>query len=327
MSFFSMGQSHNGGQIDLSIILVNWNTKSMLQACLGSLLDASFAIQIEVFVVDNASSDGSPDMVTGLFPKVTLITNADNLGFAAANNQAARLATGSYLLFLNPDTLVPKNSLHKMMAYADTHPECGILGPRLLNPDHSLQRSCWPNYPGLGMAFSDALYLWKVKWLPPTITNEYRPSQLHDVQNVAHLLGACLLVRREAWQDAGPFDETYFMYMEETSLCYRASQKGWMVVYFPDAEIIHYGQRSSRQIPESSLSHYYTSYYRFCKTVRGYTTFQLALLRMVMKVAVWVRMGLWKWRQARASTPQAGDLSKNMLAGYQAALRTIQFLA
>lgn len=309
---------------DLSILIVNWNARDLLGRCLESLpVSAAEDLVTEVWVVDNASTDGSADFLHSAFPEVCLIANSENLGFAAANNQAAMKASGRYLLLLNPDTEVLPGALSSLVAYADAHPEIGVLGPRLLNRDGSLQRSCWRSYPGPSMALIDALYLWKVPWIPIARLSEYRPDELVEPRDVDHLLGACLLIRREAWQDVGPLDEGYFLFLEETDWCWRAKRAGWRVVYYPHAAIIHHGQHSTRQYPARNLPHLYRSYCRFYRKHHPERGLGLSALKAVIALASTLRIGLWAVRTWRSGENEAREQGWRMIAGHRQVLREL----
>jgi GT2 family glycosyltransferase len=309
--------------MDLSIIIVNWNTCDLLKQCLQSIYANLNGFQTEIWVIDNASSDRSVEIVRSTFPGVNLISNKENLGFAKANNLGSEQAKGRYILFLNPDTILPSGSLSNLMNFAEAHPDYGLIGPRILNPDGSLQRSCWPGFPGIGMTISDAFFLWKLKKFPKFFTFEYSLRELGISRQVAHLLGACILIRRTAWEKIGAFDEMYYMYYEETDLCFRATNQGWKVVYYPDTEIIHYGQMSSRQIPEKSLQNYYHSLYYFCKKDRGYGSIKLTLLKIIMYFAIMMRLALWFWRRKRAKGHESFLYGQRMWEGY---IRTLKMI-
>ncbi len=173
------------------------------------------------------------------------------------------------------------------------------------------------------MAISDAFFLWKLKKFPKIFTYEYSIKDLEATRLVAHLLGACIMIRRTAWEKVGTFDEMYYMYYEETDLCFRLSNHGWKVVYYPETEIIHYGQMSSRQIPEKSLQNYYHSLYYFCKKDRGYGVFRLTLLKAIMYLAILMRLSLWHWRRIRAKGQENRLHSQKMWEGYLKTLKTI----
>jgi GT2 family glycosyltransferase len=309
--------------MDLSIIIINWNTADLLKQCLQSVVNNLNNFEAEIWVIDNASSDHSVAMVKSTFPGVNLIENKENFGFAKANNLGSEHVRGRYILFLNPDTIIPAGTLSNLLSFAEAHPDYGLIGPKILNPDGSLQRSCWPGFPGIGMAISDAFFLWKIKIFPKFLSYEYSIKDLGSTRRVAHLLGACILIRRTAWEKVGTFDEMYYMYYEETDLCFRLSKHGWKVVYYPETEIIHYGQMSSRQIPEKSLQNYYHSLYHFCKIDRGYGYIRLALLKAVMYMAILMRLFLWHWRRKRAKGHENRLHGQKMWEGYLKTLKTI----
>lgn len=302
----------------LSVVIVNWNTRAYLEACLTSLDEQ--AIPHQVIVLDNASNDGSAELVRRAFPNVHLIASDKNLGFAAGNNRAARASHGDYLLLLNPDTVVPSGTLQTLVEYADAHPEIGALGPALENPDGSHQRSCWRGYPGLGMALADALYLWKIPWLPFGTSSEYRPEELKQPLVVDHLLGACMLIRRACWQQVGEIDASYFLFLEETDWCYRAQRAGWQLVYYPYAHIVHYGQASVRQAPRKNIPLFYSSYLRFYRARHGQNSPGSFLLKGIIALACVIRMGMWRTRAAQARDTAARELAGAMTLGYRQTL-------
>lgn len=258
--------------MDLSIVIVSWNTAELLVKCLESVFARPSDYHIEVLVVDNASSDPTVQMVETQFPQVTLIKNQQNIGFAPANNQAIRQSRGRYVLLLNPDTEVKQGALDVLVQYLETHPEVGAAGPLTLNPDGTLQTSCYPR-PTLSREFWRLFHLDK---LYPY--GSYRMS--HWSQNEAHqtdaLLGACLLVRRQILDQIGLLDEDYFIYSEEIDLCYRIQQAGWTLYWVPQARIIHYGGQSTRQVASEMFLRlyegkvlYFQKHYSWL-TVQGY---------------------------------------------------------
>jgi GT2 family glycosyltransferase len=302
-------------RVDLSVIIVNWNTREFLRRCLESLPLACGSVNYEVWVVDNASADGSAECVRQHFQSVNLITNIENVGFAAANNQAAQKANGRYLLLLNPDTEPLPKSIAGLGAYADAHPEIGVIGPRLLNSDGSDQRSCWRGYPGLEMAIVDAFYLWKLSWIPVTWLSEYRPDELRQPHLVDHLLGACILIRRSAWEKVGPLDERYFLGSEETDWCYRARKLGWQIVFHPGYQVVHHGQKSAWQQPSKNLPHLYSGYLRFyCKHHGG--GLRLGLLNLILALGAFIRTGLWTVRWLAARSDESRKQAAAMVRGY-----------
>lgn len=250
---------------DLSIIVVNWNTKDLLSKCLQSIYDTTSNLAFEIIVVDNASTDGSQAMIRQQFPQVCLIENDQNVGFARANNQALTISRGRYFLLLNSDTIVLPYALEKMVQFADVHPEAGIIGCGLLNSDGSVQKS-WASFPTF----------WS-----EMVGRNFRVRRLVEedpaTYDVDWLGGACLLVRPEAVNEVGWLDESYFMYSEETDWCFRMRQQGWKVYYLPGAKIIHLGSGSASRASVAQLVRLYESKIRFFHRHYGFR--QAELLR------------------------------------------------
>jgi GT2 family glycosyltransferase len=257
--------------MNLSIIIVNWNTRDLLTQCLQSLLPLSpspplpLPLSLEVFVVDNASTDGSTAMVREHFPWVKLIENSENVGFARANNQALRQATGRYAVLLNSDTVVRPGALQTLVEFMEAHLEVGACGPRLLNGDGSLQPSCHPLLTP-GREFWRLLFLEKL-WPRATYPQGQWDSQ--TPRSVEVIKGACLMLRREALDQVGLLDEQYFMYTEEMDLCYRMLKAGWRNYWVPQAEVVHYGEASSRQVAEAMFVALYRSKTQFQRKCFG----------------------------------------------------------
>jgi N-acetylglucosaminyl-diphospho-decaprenol L-rhamnosyltransferase len=262
----------SGEVVDLSIVIVSWNVRDLLRRCLLSLCQEGSRHQpplgFEVTVVDSASSDGSVEMVQREFPWVRLIPSHENLGYARGNNLGMEGASGRYRLVLNPDTEVVGEALSEMVRYMDQHPAVGALGPALRYPDGNLQSSR-RRFPTLATAFCESTLLHQ--WFPYNRVARYyhladRPPDVS--QPVDWLVGAALMLRRQAWQQVGPLDEGFFMYFEELDWCRRCRAAGWEIHYFPDAEIIHYEGKSSEQVAthrtirfQRSKIRYYRKYY------------------------------------------------------------------
>jgi len=300
---------------DVSVLIVNWNAGSVLERCLASLPAALGGLSGEVWVVDNASTDGSPSGIKQRFPEVNLLQNTANSGFAAANNQAAGRACGQYFLLLNPDTVLPPGSLEALWRFAEADPTLGVVGPRLIHADGRFQRSCWRGYPGLGMALTDALYLWKIPQLPLARETEIDPAWLTRPIDVDHLLGACLLIRRKTWEQVGGLDEDFFLFLEETDWCFRARRAGWRVVYNPQVSIIHLGEHSVNQNPQRNLPQFYRSYVQFYRKHASLAPPRVAALKSIIGAAAVVRILLWQfraWRRPGAPARQA----RAMQSGY-----------
>jgi len=232
--------------IDVSISIVNFNQCALLERCLQSISEGSEGLNVEVFVVDNASQDGSVEMIRERFPWVNLIVNERNRGYAAANNQAIKLSRGRYVLILNNDVFILPGAMQAMVKFMDEHRRVGALGPRVLNPDGTLQRSC-SAFPTLWDLLFRALYLDKLssrnRILGAHLMGYWEHNSLREVDVVS---GCCLLIREEAIEQVGLMDERFFFYAEETDWCHRIKRSGWQIYFLPDAEIIHYGGQSTQ---------------------------------------------------------------------------------
>ncbi len=251
--------------MDLSIIIVNWNTRELLAGCLSSLYNAARELESEVWVVDNASGDGSASMVRQQFPQAYLIENRGNAGFARANNQAIHQSLGHYVLLLNSDTEVLSGALEAMVQFMDGHPRCGGCGPQLVNADGTLQVSCHPMLtPGREfwrLMFFDRL--WRRATYAQGRWDRALPRRVEVIK------GACFLLRRTALEQVGSLDEQYFIYSEEMDLCYRLAQAGWQLWWVPTAQVRHYGEASSRQTAETMYVQLYRSKVQFHRKFGG----------------------------------------------------------
>lgn len=274
--------------VDLSIVIVSWNVRDLLERCLRSIVtearpgpDAGVFLldgwEIEILVVDNASSDGSSEMVRDRFPQAGLIVNSENRGFTAANNQGLGPSKGRYLLLLNPDTEIVGNALATMIGYMQANAEAGALGPRLLNTDGSPQssRRRFPTF-ATALVESTVVQEW---WDDNRILRRFYMSDTADdaVQEVDWVVGACLLVRREAYEQVGGLDEGFFMYSEELDWCRRIKAAGWKVVYLPTATVIHHEGKSSEQVVPARHVYFQGSKVRYFRKHHG--AFQAEALR------------------------------------------------
>ena len=229
--------------IDASIIIVSYNTRGLLQDCLVSVPSGCTGLSTETFVVDNASSDGSAEMVGTEFPSVRLLCNVGNRGFAFANNLALRQASGRYVVLLNPDTTLQTNALTELVRFMDDTPAAGYCGPRLLNDNGSHQPSARRFPTVLSAAFS----LLGLAHRYPGSRHALNLHALHGHRarfRADWMTGACLMVRSELLRRVGLLDEGYFLYFEETDWCRRMSSAGWEGWYVPSAEVIHLGGQS-----------------------------------------------------------------------------------
>lgn len=225
--------------LDVSIIIVNWNTVDILRGCLSSVYLQTHDIIYELIVVDNASSDGSAEMVKQEFPQVTLIANSENRGFAAANNQGMLIANGHYTLLLNPDTIILDGAIQKTVAFADQHPDIGVLGCQVWVNDNEIQRTCF-SFPTVWKALVQEVGL--LHMFPHSRIfgrAHYGWWDRNSQRDVDVVSGMFMLVRQEAIQEIGLMDEAYFVYAEETDWCFRFHKAGWRCVFTPIASIIH----------------------------------------------------------------------------------------
>lgn len=292
----------------LSIIVVNWNVRDLLRECLASIDPALGlpAAEREIFVVDNASSDGSLEMVAAEFPHVRRIANSSNLGFGAANNQAYAQSRGDYVLLLNPDAAATGDALAQMLAWMEAHPRVGALGSRLVNFDGSLQRWTGGALPTLWNVACHFLMLSKLlprSWRPAPL---FLDRDLAVEERVEWVTGACVLLRRAA---LGPriFDESYFLYGEDMDLCRRLGDTGWEVVYGPFATVRHrLGGSMARQSGAILLS-----------SLKGpHAVFERrhgALAAHAYDAIVWAGFGL-RWLAYSAAAPFKGDTMRDKAA-------------
>lgn len=273
----------------LSVIVVNYNVKYFLEVCLHSVLRAAKGIATEVIVVDNNSSDDSCAMVRAKFPEVVLIENKDNKGFSKANNQAVAVAKGEYVLFLNPDTVMPEDFLSKTLGYMDTHPEAGALGPRLIDGKGQFAPDSKKSFPSLSVAIFKTTGINKLFSKSPYI-NKYYAVHIgeREIAEVDVLSGCCMLVRRSAMERAGgPFDEDYFMYCEDVDLSYRIQKAGYKNIYFPEVDLIHYKGESTRKMTLSYVRIFNEALVTFVK--KHYTKQQAGLFILFINAGIVLR--------------------------------------
>ena len=268
--------------MDLSVVIVSWNVRELLKRCLSSLRREmtnsgqpqdgrleNFPPPSEIWVVDNASTDGTVEMLRAEFPQVHVIANSENVGFTRGNNQALAQARGRYLFLLNPDTELHPGALQVLRDYLDVHPRVGLIGPRLFYGDGTTQSSR-RRFPTLATAFFESTKL--QQWFPRNrILSRYYMLDTSDdaTQSVDWVNGSAMFVRRELYEQIGGLDEAFFMYSEELDWCYRARQAGWEVVYLPAAQITHYEGKSSEQAVAQRDIYFHSSKVQFFRKYRG----------------------------------------------------------
>ncbi|HOS93983.1 MAG TPA: glycosyltransferase family 2 protein [Armatimonadota bacterium] len=289
----------------------NWNTAELLCRCLETVLASPPGQEAEVVVVDNASIDDSVARVRERFPQVRVIQNPANVGFARANNQGAHECSGDVLLLLNTDTEVREGALEALTDFITSHDDVGIVGPRLVSPDGSVQSSCRTE-PGLLNALLEALALTR---LAPRSRLFGRPEMTwfdhHSALDVDYVSGACLAIRRELWNQLGGFDEGFFFYGEDADLCRRARQAGFRVAYFPEAEVLHLGGASAARVGPRKAIEGYRAALRFARKHHG----------RAYAVAMEAVIALGTALRLVASLPRRGEAARAQRQAYWAVLR------
>lgn len=276
---------------ELSVIIVNWNSKDFLRRCLASLDAHVRDVSLEVIVVDSGSFDGCGEVLAREFPSVKFIQSEKNIGFARANNLGARSANGQFLWFLNPDTELTKNSIRIILDKLTALPQAGAVGCKLLNSDGSLQASCVQAFPTVFNQLINSEYLrrhfpqWRI-W-GNTILHANPPR----TEKIEVLSGACIMVKREVFEAVGGFTEQYFMYGEDADFCFKIAHAGYGVYYTPGTSVIHHGGGCSRQA-KSNFSNVMIreSVYRFLKLNHGLAW--AVTYRVAMAVSSVIRLPL-----------------------------------
>lgn len=254
----------------VSIIIVNWNSKQFLRNCLSSVRTHCGGMDYETIVIDSGSFDGAAELVRDEFPEVRFIQSQENLGFARANNVAYRSARGEYICFLNPDTQLETRAIERMHQFLASRPDAGAIGCTLLNDDGTLQTSCIQSFPtllnqALSSEFLRGLFPRSRLWgMAPLYGDMANPSEVEVIS------GACVMVRREAFDRIGGFSEEYFMYAEDVDLCYKLREAGYANFFLPSERVRHFGGGSSAKAPsEFSLLMMRESIWRFLRKSRG----------------------------------------------------------
>lgn len=271
----------------LTIVIVSWNTREILAACLESVaneIESWPQDTVETFVVDNGSSDGTQEMITIHFPWVRLIKNRSNVGFARANNQVIKRCQSSYVLLLNSDTVVHPGAFQILLEFMDCHPSVGACGPLLLNGDASLQSSCDPE-PTVSRELWRLLHLDKAIRYSVYDQKAWCRTRFHETDV---LKGACMLIRCEALNQTGGFDEEYFFYSEEVDLCKRIRQNGWSIYWVPQATVTHLGGQSTRLVANEMFQNLYK--YKLLYFRKHYGDFRANLYKCVLGIGALARI-------------------------------------
>ena len=288
--------------IDLSIVIVNWNVKDFLRDCINSIIENAFGFNYEIIVADNASSDGSVEYIKSHFPKVVLIQNNQNLGFAKANNQCFKIAKGEYIFILNPDTIVLENSIQLLLSSIKSDKEVGMIGPKILNKKSkdtlvsSIQWTSARKYPNLMKdIFIEFLQLHKLPLIGAWLLRYLQfPYDYNKEQYVNAISGAAMIIKKKNLIELGGFDEQFLHGGEDVYLC-RQINKSHKLVYCPKAHIIHFsGQSSKHSIVSSSVKNYISNaiYYRKVKS-KGYSIVYKASLLLIF-IPIRIGIGIFK---------------------------------
>jgi len=301
----------------LSIVIVSWNVRDLLDRALRSVFAAGEeTLDLDVVVVDSASSDGTPQLVRERYPQVRLIASDENLGFARGNNVGIREATHGLILLLNADTLVQGDALATLVAHMATHAEVGVVGPRLLNADGTTQSSR-RRYPTLPILFFESTWLQPLaprRWLARFYVED-RPDDRE--QTVDWITGAAMLVRRQVIEDVGGLDEGFFMYSEELDWCRRIGVAGWQIAYTPAAQIVHYGGKSSEQVAPARHIYFQSSKVRYTRKYHGVAMAE-TLRRWLLAQYVW-QVGV---EGAKWLVGHRRDLRRERIRAYRRVLRS-----
>jgi N-acetylglucosaminyl-diphospho-decaprenol L-rhamnosyltransferase len=278
--------------IDISIIIINWNVKDLLDMCLESLHNGELAIglphdtlpTVEIIVVDSGSDDGSIEMIQEKYPGVHLLPQAENVGFTRGNNIGFREAEGDYLLLINPDTEVIDDAIYQVWDYIKLHPEVGIIGAHTLNTDGSHQ-STRRRFPTLKTGIFEST--WLSSYAPQSVNTHYKmlDTDNHALLDVDWVQGSFMLVRREVYEQIGGLDEGFVMYSEEMDWCKRAKDAGWTVVYHGGALITHHGGQSSGQVAAFKQIQFHTSKLRYFRKHHGYMTYLILRIIILLQFA------------------------------------------
>lgn len=274
----------------LSVIVVNWNTRDLLRQCLDSVFNETRRTNFEVIVVDNASTDGSAQMVKEHFPKARLWENPANLGFAKAVNQGLQLAQGEILTLLNSDAYIVEGALDKVVGFMGEYPEVAVVGCKVLNTDRSWQRSAFL-FPTMLDILFESLFL--VRLFPRSGLFNRRGLGSFDGKSpkeVDWVAGACLTIRREIVEEVGMMDEDFFMYAEESDWCHRIKKHGYKILFYPHAEIVHLGRGSINQALADLLPRAFKGRFRYFEKHRGLWYARavklITILGMLLRIAI-----------------------------------------
>jgi N-acetylglucosaminyl-diphospho-decaprenol L-rhamnosyltransferase len=303
--------------MDVSISVVSYNTRDLLADCLRSISVATGHLGYEVIVVDNASADGSADMVAAEFSDVQLVRNSENRGFAAANNQALSRARGRYVLLLNSDARLRPGAVNEMARFLDAHPTLGVVGGQLFNADGSFQSSYF-DFPDW---ISELLLLTGIsRWLKEPTYPSHTEIESREQRRVDWVSGALFMVRRQAVAEVGPLDEAYFMYAEEVDWCFRMRRGGWGVAYLPQAQALHIAAASAHRQPERRRAQVYRSKCIFVRKHWG--TWQATLFVALVRCVSAAKLSAW-WARSLVGERARREAAASQTKSYRVLLSTL----
>lgn len=283
--------------VTLSIIIVSYNVKDYLEQALVSVQKALQEISHEVFVVDNASTDGSAAMVKEKFPGIILIENEENAGFARANNIAIKRAAGEYISLLNPDTIVREDTFLLLLEAFDKYPEAGMVGCKILNDNGSLQLSCRRSFPTPWVSLTRILGLSRA-FPNSKLFARYNMTYLDadSIEEVDAVSGSFMTIRRKILETVGFLDEQFFMYGEDLDWCYRIKQAGWKILYYPKTSIIHFKGKSSNEKEWNQIKLFHKAMAIFAE--KHFPLYGVSIPLWLLKSAIWSKAVLtYIWRK------------------------------
>lgn len=304
--------------MDLSIIIINWNSAEYIRNCLRSLFENTEGIEFEVIVIDNGSFDSCERIILSEFPNVRFFQSNDNLGFAKANNYGSEKASGEYFLFLNPDTEIIGEAIVGMLSLIKSLPSSGVLGCKLLNSDKSIQTSCVQPFPTILNQVFDSDVVNRVIPVLTTGKVEYSNEGMTKVQVIS---GACMMISAKTFEEVGKFSSEYFMYTEDLDLCYAVHQAGYANYYTGAFSVVHHGGGSSQQRKENSYANIQMreSIFKFLKKTRG--KHYAGIYKKAMLLNAIMRFGILSIASAASLLMGRGSRFKSSLIKWRGIMR------
>ena len=277
--------------MDISVIIVNYNVKEFIEQAVTSIKKACKNLSYEIFIVDNASTDGSVELITKKFPDVHLIANSDNKGFAAANNQGLNKAVGEYVLLLIPDTIVQEDTLRVILDFFKQYADCGMVGCKILNPDGTLQLACRRSFPTPWIAFTKIAGL-STLFPRSKLFGKYNLTYLNEDETceVEAISGSFMFFRKQVIEKIGYLDESFFMYGEDLDWCFRIREAGWKIYYLPKTKIIHFKGESSKKSDRDLILQFYRAMKLFVE--KHYQHRYLHVPQWLLLAGIWLRASL-----------------------------------